>query len=67
MARPKIEEIEKIKRAAIELPDVEFAAFCDWLLLLAEVRQAEAKRVKSGGGWRTAGPPRPVMQEGAGK
>ena len=45
MARPKIEEIEKIKRAAIELNDAQFAELCDWLLLLAEVRQAEAKRL----------------------
>ena len=44
MARPKIEQIEKLKSAAIELPAEEFYAFYEWIMLLAEVREALAKR-----------------------
>ena len=53
MARPKIEEIEKLKRAAIELPADEFESFYEWIMLLAEVREAEAKRTK--GGFKSVG------------
>ena len=49
MARPKIEEIEKLKKIIIRLPDCDAGALAEWINLLLDIREAELE-AKNGAG-----------------